>query len=136
MSKGYVYILTNPMMPRLIKISRTTNKPDERAADLSKSSGVPAKYEVAFSVLVSDCEYVEKTIHKKLSPERPNPYREFFFTKCKCGVSNFTWRYASPFLINAILFPLSLFKRKIRRGNTIRKAPGRIPFGQEPVEPL
>jgi hypothetical protein len=36
---GYVYILTNPAMPRLVKIGSTILTPDERARQLSSSTG-------------------------------------------------------------------------------------------------
>ena len=43
---GYVYIMTNPAMPGLVKIGSTTLLPDERARQLSSSTGVPRPFQV------------------------------------------------------------------------------------------
>ena len=75
---GYVYILTNDAMPGQLKIGMTTREPDQRARELSRSSGVALSFVVAFAEAVPDAEAAEKLIHKRLDKFRTNRRREFF----------------------------------------------------------
>ncbi len=43
-----VYVLTNPTMPGLIKIGRTTNL-EQRVKSLSSDTGVPLPFEVFYA---------------------------------------------------------------------------------------
>ena len=72
-----VYILTNPVMPDLIKIGRTTNLSD-RLRSLSVHSGVPVPFEVYYACEVADGNRVEKSLHDGFGDHRINPKREFF----------------------------------------------------------
>jgi hypothetical protein len=61
---GLVYILVNPHMPNLIKIGRTGRTAEERAAEISRATGVPAEFEVIYDELVSNAAAVEgRCIH-------------------------------------------------------------------------
>lgn len=50
----------------------------ERAAELLGASGVPLPYVVAWARAVSDCDYVEKAVHRMLDDKRVNGKRESF----------------------------------------------------------
>jgi hypothetical protein len=76
--EGYVYVLTNPAMPGLVKIGRTTRLSDDRVAELSAATGVPAAFEVFFELKVEDCEAAERAAHAELSACRFRGEREFF----------------------------------------------------------
>lgn len=76
--RGYVYILTNPSLAGLVKIGHTHRSPEERARELSKLSGVPTPFVVAFSVTVSNCGLAETMAHQRLSAYRGANNREFF----------------------------------------------------------
>ena len=78
MGRGYIYILVNPEFGDLLKIGKTTREPQERAVELSRSSGVPTDFMVAHYLHVSDCDEVESLVHEKLKQYRLNPDREFF----------------------------------------------------------
>ena len=65
MSNGYIYILTNPSI-RGVKIGFTTRATKKRAMELSKPTGVPGRYSVAYEKYVNNCKKVEKLIHKNL----------------------------------------------------------------------
>ena len=78
MSAGYVYILINSSFIDLIKIGCTTYKSEERAKQISSSTGVPTPFIVAFEMYVDDCKRFEKEIHEELCVYRVNPNREFF----------------------------------------------------------
>lgn len=78
MSTGYIYILINDSFNGLIKIGKTTVNVEERAKQLSKGSGVPTPFRVAYQLFVNNCDVTEKKIHDELNDYRVNPNREFF----------------------------------------------------------
>lgn len=79
MSQGWIYILISPAMQRdLLKIGRTTNTSEDRARQLSSSTGVPAEFHVAYDVCVIDCITAEKRIHERLRNYRYVKNKEFF----------------------------------------------------------
>jgi hypothetical protein len=75
----YVYVLANPSMPEMLKIGYTKNDPEERAVQLSKSTGVPIPFDVVYSYGCFNGERVEKEVHKKLKQKRVRGEREFFY---------------------------------------------------------
>lgn len=75
---GIVYVLTNPAMPNLVKIGRTsTDDVNKRMKELY-STGVPFEFQLAFACRVENTEEVEKALHIAFAPNRVNPKREFF----------------------------------------------------------
>ncbi len=80
MEYGIVYLLTNPVMPGLVKIGMTTQKEiDQRMKELY-TTGVPLPFECQFACKVkkSDCAKIEKALHTAFGPQRINANREFF----------------------------------------------------------
>lgn len=80
MEYGIVYLLTNPVMPGLVKIGMTTREDmDARMKELY-STGVPVPFECQYACRVkkSDCAKIEKALHTAFSPQRINANREFF----------------------------------------------------------
>tara|TARA_R100001594_G_scaffold18177_1_gene36317 strand:+ start:4242 stop:4988 length:747 start_codon:yes stop_codon:yes gene_type:complete len=75
---GYVYALTNPSFPNLIKIGKTVDL-NKRLSSLY-SSGVPTPFKCILVQEVSDHDKVEKLIHNLLEDDRVNDSREFFET--------------------------------------------------------
>ena len=75
---GIVYILTNPAMPGLVKIGRTTH--DDPAAHIKDlyTAGVPAPFKCVKAVWVDDEAAVEKALHAAFRPYRLNRQRQFF----------------------------------------------------------
>jgi hypothetical protein len=71
-----VYILTNPSMPGLIKIGRTTNL-EARVMALSSSTSAPEPFQVAYAAIVEDAAFVERALHAAFSMHRMTG-REFF----------------------------------------------------------
>ena len=72
-----VYILTNPAIPDLINVGRTTNL-KERLRSLSGHSGVPVPFECYFACEVEHAFKLEKRLHYGLGDHRINPKRQFF----------------------------------------------------------
>ena len=77
MSEGVVYVLTNPAMPGIVKIGKTTRGMSARLNELY-STGVPLPFECAYAARVDDESKVERAFHQAFGPYRINPRREFF----------------------------------------------------------
>lgn len=75
---GYVYVLTNPAMPGLVKIGLTRAHPGTRAWQLSAPTGVPAQFEVYGYVSTLSPAMVETDVHQRLDSHRFSENREFF----------------------------------------------------------
>ena len=82
MSRGYVYVLSNPAMPGLVKIGRTIHNPEDRARQLD-NTGVPMPFVVECSVLSPDCAALESEAHDLLFDKRARAGREFFHAEPK-----------------------------------------------------
>jgi len=75
---GIVYLLTNPAMPGLVKIGKTTrDDPQLRMGDLY-SSDVPLPFDCELALQVEDESKAEAALHQAFEPDRVNPRREFF----------------------------------------------------------
>ena len=71
-----VYVLTNPAMPGLVKIGKTTKlEVDGRMRQLY-GTGVPVPFDCAFACQVKDATEVEKALHIAFGKNRINPNRE------------------------------------------------------------
>jgi hypothetical protein len=74
---GWLYLLTNPAMPGLVKIGMTTRSPEERAQELA-STGVPMPFHVVAAWAVDDVRAAERDAHAALARYRVNDAREWF----------------------------------------------------------
>ena len=74
---GFVYVMSNPIMPDVYKIGYTDKSPRQRADDLSNTS-VPTPYEVVAHWEVESPMVHEKQLHNLLSEKRISNNREFF----------------------------------------------------------
>ena len=61
--EGSVYVLTNPAMPNMVKIGKTTRDVELRLADLY-STGVPLPFECEYAAKVEDF-YLIQDLFKK-----------------------------------------------------------------------
>ena len=76
--EGIIYILSNPAMPGIIKIGKTSKEDVKLRMKELYSSGVPLPFECFYAAKVRDIDSVEKALHTAFSPDRVNPKREFF----------------------------------------------------------
>lgn len=74
---GFVYVLTNPFMPDLVKIGYTGLLAEDRADALFTTS-VPAPFLVEYRSMTSRPRKVEFRSHALLRTQRVNKRREFF----------------------------------------------------------
>ena len=75
----WVYVLSNPSMPSLLKIGYTKNLPEERAKQISAATGVAFPYKVEWAYKCFNGETVEREVHHKLKTKRANNSKEFFW---------------------------------------------------------
>jgi hypothetical protein len=73
-----VYVLTNPAMPGLVKIGKTTQEEVDVRMKQLFSTGVPVPFDCAFACRVADSAAVERALHHAFGNARINPTREFF----------------------------------------------------------
>ncbi len=74
---GYVYVLSNPRMPGLLKVGCTTREVAERVDELNGATGVPAPFTVEAYFASSAPEEHEAQIHGRLNGKRIKG-KEFF----------------------------------------------------------
>ncbi len=74
---GYIYVLSNPEMPGLLKIGQTTRPVADRVAELNSATGVPCPFFVEALFESADPPSHEAEIHEILSASRLSN-REFF----------------------------------------------------------
>lgn len=74
----WVYILTNPAIPDMIKIGYTKVDPFNRAEQISRGTGVPLGFEVEWAYRCYKGERIELETHKYFKKQRVNTNREFF----------------------------------------------------------
>ena len=79
MAYGFIYVLSNPSMPGLLKVGRTDRQPEERARELG-TTGVPQPFKIEYSISVADTVIAETEIHRLLDLRglRAHERREFF----------------------------------------------------------
>jgi hypothetical protein len=77
---GYVYILSNPAMPGIVKIGRSKHGGRNRAKELYSAgkSGIPMPFNLEFEIYCEDCYSLEEDVHDEISHLRINKEREFF----------------------------------------------------------
>jgi hypothetical protein len=73
-----VYVLTNPAMPRLVKIGRTSQEDAKDRITQLYATGVPFPFKLEFACKVANPDEVEEALHQAFAPQRVNPKREFF----------------------------------------------------------
>ena len=73
-----VYVITNPAMPNLVKIGRTSQEEAGTRIAQLYTTGVPVPFNLEYACRVQNSEEVEKALHIAFGPSRVNPKREFF----------------------------------------------------------
>ena len=74
---GYVYILSNPGMPKLLKIGQTSGSIQRRVDQLSAATGVPTPFVIEAYFVSQSPDVDEKKLHAAMTLCRVKG-REFF----------------------------------------------------------
>lgn len=122
MSSGTIYILMNPTLKGLLKIGKTTKTAEERAAELSRGTGVPRPFYVAYDEWTEDCDKAERIIHNRLNEYRYDDKREFFELAFKDAVK----------VVIAIIEEVDEEAIRLER-NTHENPPGRENYTNSPT---
>lgn len=88
---GFVYLLTNEYMPDVYKVGCTERSPHERAAELSKGSGVPYPFKVLCYIEIDDFQRAEREFHGWLKSYRISENREFFSEAMEYAIRLMWW---------------------------------------------
>ncbi len=75
---GFVYVMSSPSMPGLLKLGATTDEPINRAKQLSASTSAPMPFHVLYHRAVPDVNAAEAAMHRAFAGQRINEGREFF----------------------------------------------------------
>lgn len=74
---GYVYILSNPSMPGILKIGKSIRGGTKRAKEID-GTGVPSPFELVFEIFTPTPTSAELYAHDFLRSMRVSESREFF----------------------------------------------------------
>lgn len=87
---GYVYVLMNPSMENMVKIGKTEREPNERAKELSSTTGVPTPFVVVYDCYFESCSEAETFVHTYLENKgfRVSSNREFFEIPIKDAIDS------------------------------------------------
>ena len=86
MSEGFVYVMSNPAMPGLVKVGMTERLPHVRAAEIGDHEGLPVPMVVEYYALVQGrAGEVERAVHKQLSAVRAG--KEWFRCDAELAVA-------------------------------------------------
>jgi hypothetical protein len=84
MMEGFVYVMSNPAMPGLVKIGMTAKMPHLRAQEISAHEGLPQQMQLEYYALVAGApRVVEQAVHKYLATARAG--KEWF--RCESSVA-------------------------------------------------
>ena len=80
---GIVYLLTNPCMPGIVKIGKTSRTDLQNRMKELYTTGVPVPFECVYAcrIKLSHMDKLETTLHSAFEPYRVNKNREFFCIK-------------------------------------------------------
>lgn len=80
-ASGFVYVLSNPAFPGVVKVGVTSKHPAERASEL-QTTGVPCPFKIEMAIYSEYAREIELAVHEHLSEKRVAMNREFFQVSC------------------------------------------------------
>lgn len=86
---GFVYLLSNPSMPNIVKIGSTERTIKERISELSSVTSLPTPFVVEYYLIVEDPMMFEKSLHEEFKEYRVNEKREFFQISVEEAIKKF-----------------------------------------------
>ena len=74
----WVYVLSNPSMPGMVKIGYTNGDPEGRVKEINRATGIPTDFIVEYAIPCVNGYEVEQLVHEALDNVRVNNRKEFF----------------------------------------------------------
>lgn len=74
---GFVYVLSNPAMPGIVKIGMTQRDPDVRLREINSATGV-LPFSIEAVIASRNAKWTEREVHSRLTGKRVRENREFF----------------------------------------------------------
>ena len=84
---GFIYVMSNPAFPHLIKIGKTKKDPTQDRVSELNHTGVPEPFQVEYYAFVENEDALEQLTHQHFSAQRPNMKREFFNLDCAIAIN-------------------------------------------------
>ena len=78
LSEGCIYVMTNKMMPNIVKIGFSTSDPAIRRDQLSNHTVIPIPFDLVYRAWGNDYQNAERQVHHHLRSSRVSESREFF----------------------------------------------------------
>jgi hypothetical protein len=75
---GWVYAVSNPSMPGILKIGRTAREPDARLREMNGRTETPTPFRMEAVIRSVNAPWTERAVHERLAARRVNDRREFF----------------------------------------------------------
>jgi hypothetical protein len=82
---GFLYVLSNPSLPKYLKIGYTNRTLEQRLSELNNTS-IPLPFQIELYCIVDDAESVERTVHAELVKKNYVKEKEFFLISPKMAV--------------------------------------------------
>lgn len=98
MKPGFVYVLSNPSMPGLLKVGESRLGAQSRAKTLFSTS-IPLPFEFVYERYCQDAPKVEAAAHKLLEEFRVRQDREFFRVDASVAINAIESAASAPVLI-------------------------------------
>ena len=74
----WVYVLSNPSMPNMLKIGYTNGDPEGRVKEINRATGIPTDFVVEYALPCVNGYEVEQLVHNELETYRVSSKKEFF----------------------------------------------------------
>lgn len=84
---GIVYVVTNPSMPNMVKIGKTSVQDVNSRMRQLYTTSVPTPFECACAKAVEDARQLESALHTAFAPSRVNQNREYFMIDTEQAVA-------------------------------------------------
>jgi hypothetical protein len=115
--RGFVYILSHPQMPNLVKIGFTTRPVEARVAELSTATSAPGPFVIEAVFPTAEPENHEFAAHERLASARL-PSKEFFRVDLADAIASVSALCGPPSYLRTqapMMPPPPLPKRRIAR---------------------
>lgn len=86
MMRGWVYVMSHPNMPGILKVGQSSHDPSNRASELY-TTGLPNPFDIEYTGIFERYIELERSVHSFLAKHRVNNRREFFAVELNTAVS-------------------------------------------------